>query len=178
MLIHVPIYANIFTRSYKFYYCIAYLLLSSLTLFLLQTWLCLTSVGSWCHCHTYLHHIPAFQMLIQGVDDPVLMKLVDYVRKTSINSTVYQITSWCVIGQPIRTTMTLKMASSCQQEGIWPDTTILWSVSTSTCWGHSHTDTDKVGIRGKAVSSPETTVPYQLSQHYATVEPVFQQGDQ
>ena len=49
------------------------------------------------------HIIPAFQMLIQGVDDPVLMKLVDYVRKTSINSTVYQITSWCVIGQPIRT---------------------------------------------------------------------------
>ena len=74
-------------------------------------------------------------------------------------------------------TMTLRMASSCQQEGIWPDTTILWSGSTSTCWGHSHTDTDKVGIRGKAVSSPETTVPYQLSQHYATVEPVFLQGD-
>ena len=49
------------------------------------------------------HIIPAFQMLIQSVDDPVLMKLVDYVRKTWINSTVYQITSWCVIGQPIRT---------------------------------------------------------------------------
>jgi hypothetical protein len=42
---------------------------------------------------------------------------------------------------------------------------------------HSHADTDKVGVRGKAVSSPETTVPYQLSQHYATVGPVFQQGD-
>jgi len=40
---------------------------------------------------------------IQGVDDPVLMKLVDYVRKTWITSTVYQITSWCVFGQPIRT---------------------------------------------------------------------------
>ena len=49
------------------------------------------------------HIIPAFQMLIQGVDDPVLMKLVDYVRKTWITGTVYQITSWCVFGQPIRT---------------------------------------------------------------------------
>ena len=49
------------------------------------------------------HIIPAFQMLTQGVDGPVLMKLVDYVRKTWINSTVYQITSWCVFGQPVRT---------------------------------------------------------------------------
>ena len=46
------------------------------------------------------------KMLIQGVDDPVLMKLMkllNYIRKTWITSTVYQISSWCVIGQPIRT---------------------------------------------------------------------------
>ena len=46
------------------------------------------------------------KMLIQGVDDPVLMKLMkllNYIRKTWITSTVYQISSWCVFGQPIRT---------------------------------------------------------------------------
>ena len=33
------------------------------------------------------------KMLIQGVDDPVLMKLIKYIRKTWITSTVYQISS-------------------------------------------------------------------------------------
>jgi hypothetical protein len=123
------------------------------------------------------HIIPAFQMLIQSVDDPVLMKLVDYVRKTWINSTVYQITSWCVIGQPIRTNNDVEgwhrrlNKKACDQTPPFYETG-----STSTCWDHSHADTDKVGVRGKAVSSPETTVPYQLNQHYATVGPVFQQG--
>ena len=45
-------------------------------------------------------------MFIQDIDDPVLMKLiklVNYIRKTWITSTVYQISSWCVFGQPIRT---------------------------------------------------------------------------
>ena len=60
-------------------------------------------VPTWTEKDFLNESIPAFQMLIQGVDDPVLMKLVDYVRKTWITSTVYQITSWCVFGQPIRT---------------------------------------------------------------------------
>ena len=49
------------------------------------------------------HIEPAFQQLTQNVNDPVVQKLVRYVRKTWITSAFYQIASWCIYQQPTRT---------------------------------------------------------------------------
>lgn len=134
--------------------------------------MCSSCVGSWCHFHTSLPNAntrgrwssphEAGRLCKEDMDQQ--HSVSDYFMVCVWTASSHQ--QWC-----------WGVASSSQQESIRPDTTILWSGNTSTCWGRSHTHTDKVGIWGKAISLPETTVPYQFSKHYATMGPVFKQGD-